>query len=99
MLVMPDDDLNMALGPGAGLRISNNVALSLSKKVTEAQREIVHQLRTEALDHTRAETAEKEPDKGRVPKKKADREELNVQPGGDTIEGISLDIQQVNLTV
>jgi len=96
---MPEDDLNLALGPSGGVRISNNVALSLSKKVTEAQREIVHRLRTEALDHTRAETAEKEPDKGGVPEGEADREELSVQPGGDTIEDISADIKQVNLTV
>ena len=96
---MLDDDLNVALGPGGGVRFSNNVALFLSKKVTEAQREIAHQLRTEVLDHTRAETAEKEPDNGHVPEKKDGREELSVQPDGDTSKNFSQPIQQLNITV
>lgn len=96
---MPEDDLNVALGPGGGVRFSNNVALSLSKKVTEVQREIVHQLRTEVVDHTRAETAEKEPDKRHVPGKKNDGEELSVQPAVDTEEKISQQTLQVNITV
>jgi len=96
---MLDDDRNMALGLGSGVRVSNNVALFLSKKVTEAQREIVHQLRTEVVDHTRPETAEKEPDKGRVQEKTNDKEELGVQPDGDTSETFFQQIQQLNITV
>ena len=96
---MLEDDLNVALGPGGGVRFSNNVALSLSRKVTEVQREIVHQLRTEAIDLTRAETPEKEPDKGRVPEKRNDREELSVQPGGDANENIFQQKQHLNITV
>ena len=96
---MLDDDLNGGLGLGGGVRFSNNAALFLSKKVTEAQREIVHQLRTEAVDHTRSETAEKEPDKGRVQEKSNHKEGLGGQPDGDTGEAFSSQKQQVNITV
>jgi hypothetical protein len=96
---MLDDEMNVALGLGGGVRFSNNVALFLSKKVTEAQREIVHQLRTEVVDHTRPETAEKEPDKGRVQEKSNDKEGLSVQPDGDTNENFSQQTQQLNITV
>lgn len=96
---MLEDDLNLGLGAVGGVRFSNNVALSLSRKVTEVQREIVHQLRTEAIDHTRAETPEKEPDKGRAPGKRDDREELSVQPDGDVSENTFQHKQQLNITV
>jgi len=96
---MLDDDRNVALGLSNGVKVSNNVALFLSKKVTEAQREIVHQLRTEVVDHTRSETAEKESDKGHLQEKTNAKEGLGVQPDGDTNETISLQKQLVDITV
>jgi hypothetical protein len=98
-LVMSDNDLKVALGQGDGVRFSNNVALFLSKKVTEAQREIVHQLQIEAVDHTRSETAEKEPDKGRVQETSNDKEGLGVQPEGDTKEAFSNQNQSLNIVI
>ena len=96
---MFDDDLNLASGPGDGVRLSNNVALFLSRKVTAAQREIAHQLRAEVVDHARSETARKEPDKGRMAEKNDDKEERNVLSGGDTDESISQNTPHFNITV
>ena len=96
---MLDSDLNVAQRLSGDVRVSNNVALFLSKKVTEVQREIAHQLRAEVADHTRSETAKKEPDKGRMEEKDDDKEELGVLPDGDTNESASQKIRQLNITV
>ena len=95
---MLDDDLNVASGPGDGVRLSNNVALFLSRKVTAAQREIAHQLRAEVVDHARSETARKEPDKGRM-EKNDDKKERNILLDGDTDKSISQNSPHFNITV
>ena len=96
---MPDNELNVAQRQGGDVRLSSNVALFLSKKVTEVQREIAHQLRAEVADHTRSETAKKEPDKGRMAEKNDDKKELGGLPEGDTNENTSQEVGQLDITV
>ena len=96
---MLDIELNVAQRLGGNVRLSSDVALSLSKKVTEVQREIVHQLRTEVADHTRSETAKKEPDKGHMADKNDDKEELGGLPDGELHDNTSTTTGQLNITV
>jgi hypothetical protein len=96
---MFDQDLRVAMAPDDGIRLSNNVALFLSRKVTEAQGELVDQLRAEMADHTRSETARKEADKRREAVNNDGKIERDVAPAGDTNENASPATGQLNITV
>jgi hypothetical protein len=96
---MLDDGMKVALTPDDGIRLSNNVAVFLSRKVTEAQSEIVAQLRAEMADHTRPETAKKEADKGRSADNNDAGKEHDDPPAGYTKENPSPTIGQLNITV
>jgi hypothetical protein len=96
---MFDQHMNVGLTPDDGIRLSNNVAVFLSRKVTEAQGEIVDQLRAEMADHTRPETARKEADKGRPAENKNGGKGGDVPPAGDPNEKPSPAIGQLNITV
>ena len=96
---MFDEDLNVASGLGGGARVSTDAALFLSKKVAAAQREIVHQLRTEAADQARPETSKKDSEKllanGRKDHEDERKTDLPVNTSDDNLDGT----QQLNITV
>jgi hypothetical protein len=96
---MLDDGMKVALTPDDGIRLSNNVAVFLSRKVTEAQSEIVDRLRAEIADHARPETARKDVDKRRTTEKDDGGKEPTVPPAGDPNEKPSPTIGQLNITV
>ena len=96
---MSDDDLYVTPGLGGGAKISVDAALFLSKRVAAAQREIVHELRTEAADQTRPETSKKEADKTRANERNDREDERDTEPRADASDDTLDGTQLLNITV